>query len=57
MPVGKTTATNAAGIFPALNDVEGEGAMQAFAQELWQGKPVGPVVDTAEARLKSILKE
>lgn len=57
VPVGKTTATNAAGIFPALNDVEGEGAMQAFAQELWQGKPVGPIVDAAETRLKSILKE
>jgi multiple sugar transport system substrate-binding protein len=57
VPVGKTTATSAAGIFPALNDLEGEGAMQAFAQELWQGKPVGPIVDTAEARLKSILKE
>jgi len=57
VPVGKTTATNAAGIFPALNDLEGEGAMQAFAQELWQGKPIGPIVDTAEARLKSILKE
>lgn len=57
VPVGKTTATNAAGIFPALNDLEGEGAMQAFAQELWQGKPVDQVVDTAEARLKSILKE
>ncbi|WEK50814.1 MAG: sugar ABC transporter substrate-binding protein [Candidatus Kaistia colombiensis] len=57
VPVGKTTATNAAGIFPALNDLEGEGAMQAFAQELWQGKPVGPIVDTAEARLKSVLKE
>jgi multiple sugar transport system substrate-binding protein len=57
VPVGKTTATNAAGIFPALNDLEGEGAMQAFAQELWQGKPIGPIVDTAEARLKSILME
>ncbi|MBZ9938942.1 sugar ABC transporter substrate-binding protein [Mesorhizobium sp. BR1-1-16] len=57
VPIGKTTATNAAGIFPALNDVEGEGAMQSFAQELWQGKPVGPIVDTAETRLKSILKE
>ncbi|WP_244669947.1 sugar ABC transporter substrate-binding protein [Kaistia sp. 32K] len=57
VPVGKTTATNAAGIFPALNDLEGEGAMQAFAQQLWQGKPVGPIVDTAESRLKSILKE
>jgi multiple sugar transport system substrate-binding protein len=57
VPVGKTTATSAAGIFPALNDLEGEGAMQAFAQELWQGKPIDQVVDTAEARLKSILKE
>lgn len=57
VPTGKTTATNAAGIFPALNDVEGEGVMQSFAQELWQGKDLNAVLDTAEGRLKSIVKE
>jgi multiple sugar transport system substrate-binding protein len=57
VPIGKTTATHAEGIFPALNEVEGEGVMQTFAQEIWQGKPLDQVLDSAEARLKSILKE
>jgi multiple sugar transport system substrate-binding protein len=56
IPTGKTTATNASGIFPALNDLEGEGVMQSFAQELWQGKDLNSVLDTAEARLKSVVK-
>jgi len=55
VPVGKTTATHASGIFPALNDVEGEGVMQSFAQELWQGQDLNAILDTAEGRLKSIL--
>ena len=57
VPIGKTTATHAAGIFPALNEVEGEGVMQTFAQELWQGKPLDQILDTADSRLKSIVKE
>jgi len=57
VPTGKTTATHAAGIFPALNDVEGEGVMQSFAQELWQGKDLNAILDSAESRLKSIVKE
>jgi multiple sugar transport system substrate-binding protein len=56
IPTGKTTATNASGIFPALNDLEGEGVMQSFAQELWQGKDLNSILDTAEARLKSVVK-
>ena len=55
VPVGKTTATHASGIFPALNDVEGEGVMQSFVQQLWQGEELGTILDTAEGRLKSIL--
>ena len=51
------TATNADGIFPALNEVEGEGVMQTMVQELWQGKEVGAILDAAEARLRSIVKE
>jgi multiple sugar transport system substrate-binding protein len=57
VPMGKTTATHASGIFPALNDVEGEGVMQSFVQELWQGQDLDAILDTAEARLRSILKE
>jgi multiple sugar transport system substrate-binding protein len=57
IPIGKTTATNADGIFPALNEVEGEGVMQTMTQELWQGKNVPSILDTAEARLRSIVKD
>jgi multiple sugar transport system substrate-binding protein len=57
VPTGKTTATHASGIFPALNDVEGEGVMQSFVQELWQGQELEAILDTAEGRLRSILGE
>jgi multiple sugar transport system substrate-binding protein len=57
IPIGKTTATKAQGIFPALNDLEGEGTFQSFVQQLWQGKPVSDMFSTAEARLKAVLKE
>ncbi len=39
IPTGKTTATNASGIFPALNDLEGEGVMQSFARSFGEGRP------------------
>ena len=48
IPVGKTTATAAKGIFPSLNDLEGEGTFQSFVQQLWQGKPVPDMFSTAE---------
>ena len=57
IPTGKTTAYEAKGIFPALNDLEGEGAFQAFAQQLWQGKPLKEILATSETRLKSVLKQ
>jgi multiple sugar transport system substrate-binding protein len=57
VPTGRTTATHASGIFPALNDVEGEGVMQSFAQELWQGQELDGILNTADSRLKSILGE
>ncbi|MBB5753146.1 ABC transporter substrate-binding protein [Prosthecomicrobium pneumaticum] len=57
VPTGKTTATQAEGIFPALNEVEGEGVMQTLVQEIWQGKDLGASLDTAEQRLRGILGE
>ena len=57
VPVGKTTATAAAGIFPALNDVEGEGAFQTMTQQLWQGKPLAEITATAKARLSQLVPE
>jgi multiple sugar transport system substrate-binding protein len=54
--VGETTATHASGIFPALNEVEGEGVMQTMAQQLWGGQDVPSILDAAEPRLKAIVK-
>ncbi len=57
VPVAKTTATHATEIFPKLNDVEGEGALQALSQSLLQGKDVDSSVKTAADRLKSIIED
>jgi multiple sugar transport system substrate-binding protein len=57
IPIAKTTSTHATEIFPKLNDVEGEGALQALAQSLLQGKDVDASVKTASDRLKSILED
>ncbi len=57
VPVAKTTATHATEIFPKLNDVEGEGALQALSQSLLQGKDVDSSVKTAADRLKSIMED
>jgi multiple sugar transport system substrate-binding protein len=57
LPVAKTTATHATGIFPKLNEVEGEGALQSLSQSLLQGKDVDSSVKTAADRLKSILED
>jgi multiple sugar transport system substrate-binding protein len=57
LPVGKTTATHATEIFPKLNDVEGEGALQTLSQSILQGKDVGSSVKAAADRLKSVLED
>jgi ABC-type glycerol-3-phosphate transport system substrate-binding protein len=57
VPVGKTTATHATGIFPKLNDVEGEGALQTLSQSLLQAKDVDNSVKTAADRLRSIMED
>ena len=55
--MSRATASKASGIFPALNEVEGEGVMQTMIQEIWQGKDLNGILDKAEARLKDIVKE
>lgn len=57
VPIAKTTAAHATGIFPKLNDVEGEGVLQTLAQTLLQGKDVDASVKTAAERLKSIMED
>jgi multiple sugar transport system substrate-binding protein len=57
IPIAKTTATKATQIFPKLNDVEGEGALQSLAQSLLQGKDVGASQKAASDRLNSVLQD
>ncbi len=56
LPVGKTTGANAAGIFPVLNAIEGDGVVQSLTQEILQGKDVGPALAKAETKLKEIVQ-
>jgi multiple sugar transport system substrate-binding protein len=56
VPIGQTTATHAAGIFPELNEVEGEGVMQTLMQDLMQGKNLTESVGRAANRMKTIVR-
>lgn len=56
IPLGKTTGTHAPGIFPKLNELEGEGVMQTLIQDIWQGKDLAESMSRAETRLESILR-
>jgi len=55
VPLGKGTGFRAEGIFPALNEVEGEGVMMTLIQDLLQGKDTVESMQGAEERLKSIV--
>ena len=57
LPIAKTTATHATEIFPKLNDVEGEGALQTLSQSILQGKDVGSSAKAAADRLNSVLED
>jgi multiple sugar transport system substrate-binding protein len=57
VPVGETTATKSEGIFPELNEVEGEGVMFTLVQDLLQGKDPGSLLPGVQADLKEIMSE
>jgi multiple sugar transport system substrate-binding protein len=56
IPIGRTTATHAPGIFPELNEVEGEGVMHTLVQDLLQGKDLMESVRKADNRMRSIVR-
>ena len=56
LPIAKTTGSNAAGMFPQLNTIEGDGVLQALTQEILQGKDLAPALARAEDKLKAIMK-
>lgn len=55
VPVAKTTGYPVEGIFPVLNEVEGEGVMQTLAQDILQGKDVVESMESANERFESIV--
>ena len=55
VPIGKSTGYPVDGIFPALNELEGEGVMQTLMQDILQGKDARESADKAQSRLESIL--
>lgn len=55
VPVGQGTGSKAEGIFPVLNEVEGEGVLQTLAQDLLQGRAVAESMQKAEERLAQIV--
>jgi multiple sugar transport system substrate-binding protein len=55
VPIAKTTGYPVEGIFPALNEVEGEGVMQTLAQDILQGKDVQKSMETANKRFEEIV--
>jgi multiple sugar transport system substrate-binding protein len=56
IPIGKTTGYAATGIFPALNELEGEGVMHTLVQDLLQGNDFQASIDKAKARLETIVQ-
>lgn len=57
LPLGRPAMEHAPGPFPQLNVVEGEGFLVAMTQQLWQGKSVADIVDTADKRLRQIMSK
>jgi multiple sugar transport system substrate-binding protein len=55
IPIAKTTGHPVEGIFPALNEVEGEGVMQTLAQDILQGKDAVESMEKANQRFEDIV--
>ncbi len=56
VPIGKTTATHNASLFPALNAVEGQGFLQTMAQQVILGQNPSDIVSRAQSSLSATLK-
>src|SRR5215831_8735106 len=56
LAVGKSPGAHKKEIFPALNDLEGNGPMMTLAHDLLEGRDVVASMQTAENRLKALMK-
>lgn len=57
VPIGQSTGARYTGIFPELNDIEGDGTMVTLSQDLLQGKDVTESMQKAEEGFKRIMGE
>jgi multiple sugar transport system substrate-binding protein len=55
IPIGHVTADHASGIFPQLNELEGDGVMQDLIQDILQKKNLDAAIGRAQARLKDMM--
>ncbi|MBZ0298105.1 MAG: sugar ABC transporter substrate-binding protein, partial [Anaerolineae bacterium] len=56
VPIGQTTGTHLNSIFPALNEIEGEGVMQTLTQDILLGKDATESLQRAADRIKAIVE-
>jgi multiple sugar transport system substrate-binding protein len=56
VPIGKTLATRAVGTFPKLHEIDGDGTLVTLAQQVFQGRELGPALATAERRLREVVR-
>lgn len=55
LPVVKGTGTPLAGIFPKLNEVEGDGFLQNLSQRITQKRPLPAALDEADKQFKDLM--
>jgi multiple sugar transport system substrate-binding protein len=55
LPLARTQATHAAGMFPALGRVDGSTALKTLAQQLFQGVPASAAMQQAASGLQSLV--
>jgi hypothetical protein len=56
VPVGKSPGSHKPDLFPALNDLEGNGPIMTLAHDLLAGKDALAALQITEERLKSLMK-
>jgi multiple sugar transport system substrate-binding protein len=55
IPIGKTTSATVGGMFPALNEIEGDGTLQSLMQQIMQGNDLDRAIDEANEKLKAVV--
>ncbi|MCW5221268.1 sugar ABC transporter substrate-binding protein [Verminephrobacter aporrectodeae subsp. tuberculatae] len=54
-PIARGTGSPVPGIFPSLNEVEGDGFLQVLAQRIGQKRPLPAAIDEADKQFREVL--